>query len=44
MWSSATSDIGHAQKSYLTVAPLSVAQWRSGLTHQFEKIQRIAFQ
>ena len=29
MWSYATTDTGHAQRSYLTAARISVASWRS---------------
>ena len=32
MWSCATTDTGHAQRSYLTVAQLLVASWRSTLS------------
>ena len=31
MWSCAATDTGHPQRSYLTVARISVAKWRSAL-------------
>ena len=37
MWSCATTDIAHAQRSYLTVARLTIAEWRSALMNNFRK-------
>ena len=35
-WSCAKNDIGHAQRSYFTVAQISIACWRSALSKKFD--------